>query len=272
MSMSSREPRYSAIVLAGDRSSDDPVASAAEASCKALAEIGGQPMLWRVIDTLRSSSTVDEILVCGPPTQALESDPTTAERLESLGVVRVGLESTPTRSVMRALNHIDADKPVLITTADHALLTSEMVDHFTRSALEDEHDALLGLARYRDVEAAYPNIRRTVTRLSDDGYCGCNLFALTSPSARKAVEFWTRIEHDRKKPMRVVAALGWSGIALYAIGRLSLTGALSRLSKKLGIRVGGVIMPFAEAAIDVDTPADLELVRNIIARREDLGS
>jgi hypothetical protein len=31
-------------------------------------------------------------------------------------------------------------------------------------------------------------------------------------------------------------------------------------------------MPFAEAAIDVDTPADLELVRNIIARREDLGS
>jgi hypothetical protein len=111
-----------------------------------------------------------------------------------------------------------------------------------------------------------------VTRLSDDGYCGCNLFALLSPRARAAVEFWTRIEHDRKKPMRVVAALGWSGIALYAIGRLSLTGALSRLSKKLGIRVGGVIMPFAEAAIDVDTPADLELVRNIIARREDLGS
>jgi len=38
------------------------------------------------------------------------------------------------------------------------------------------------------------------------------------------------------------------------------------VSARLGVRIGPVILPFAEAAIDVDSTADLELVRSILAR------
>jgi hypothetical protein len=39
------------------------------------------------------------------------------------------------------------------------------------------------------------------------------------------------------------------------------------LSKRLGARVSPIILPFAEAAIDVDKPGDLRLVRDIYAAR-----
>lgn len=224
-------------------------------------------MVLRVIDALRASYHVDDILLCGPPPSALNADPGIAAQLDSTEARLVGLASTPTRSVLEALRHVPPDKPVLVTTADHALLTHDMVDHFCREAQTSGRDALFGLARYQDIEAAYPHVRRTVLRFSDDGYCGCNLFGLMTPSARSAAEFWLRVEDNRKKPMRVIAALGWMGVVRYAIGRLSLADALARLSEHLGIRVDAVIMPFAEAAIDVDTPADLELVQAIVNDR-----
>ena len=41
---------------------------------------------------------------------------------------------------------------------------------------------------------------------------------------------------------------------------------MRRISKQTGIAAAVVTMPFAEAAIDVDSVADLELVRAIVAR------
>jgi hypothetical protein len=36
------------------------------------------------------------------------------------------------------------------------------------------------------------------------------------------------------------------------------------MSQRLGFRAGAVIMPYAEAAIDVDSVADLKLVQEIV--------
>jgi hypothetical protein len=53
----------------------------------------------------------------------------------------------------------------------------------------------------------------------------------------------------------------------YLMGRLSLTDALDRISRRLGFKAGAVILPFAEAAVDVDSVNDLELVEKIIAEK-----
>ena len=42
---------------------------------------------------------------------------------------------------------------------------------------------------------------------------------------------------------------------------------MARASAVIGARVAAVRLPFAEAAIDVDKPADLELVEAILGRR-----
>jgi CTP:molybdopterin cytidylyltransferase MocA len=45
------------------------------------------------------------------------------------------------------------------------------------------------------------------------------------------------------------------------LGWLSLDQALGLLSERLGLRLGYVLLPFPDAAVDVDTPADWEYVR-----------
>jgi hypothetical protein len=42
---------------------------------------------------------------------------------------------------------------------------------------------------------------------------------------------------------------------------------LELISQRLGLRAGAVIMPFPEAAVDVDTVSDWELVESIVANR-----
>ena len=43
---------FTAIVLAGDRTSGDPLAEAAGVACKSFVPVGGRPMVLRVLDSL----------------------------------------------------------------------------------------------------------------------------------------------------------------------------------------------------------------------------
>ena len=53
-------------------------------------------------------------------------------------------------------------------------------------------------------------------------------------------------------------------LTLSALGLLTLDQAMRMASRRLGAGVAPVLMPQAEAAIDVDKPADLALVRRIV--------
>ena len=75
------------------------------------------------------------------------------------------------------------------------------------------------------------------------------------------------MEQERKRPWRLVGAFGVWPLALYLCGRLSLDDAMERASAVMGARAAAVRLPVAEAAIDVDKPANLELVEAILAHR-----
>ncbi len=177
-------------------------------------------------------------------------------------------QATPSLSAFTVLQSLPEDTPVLVTTADHALLTAEMVDHFCREARTSGCDVLAGVARHELIAEAVPGTRRTVTKLKDGGYCGCNLFAFLTPESRKAADFWRQVEKERKKPLRIIKVMGWMTVIRYLLGQLSLGQALNGLSKRMGLRAGAVQMPFAEAAIDVDKVEDLHLVESILAERQ----
>lgn len=261
--METATPSFTAVVLAADRTPPDPVAAAAGVSCKALAPVAGTPMVLRVLDALDAAREVGAVCLCGPPWSSVERNADLLRRIES---GRVGWEesrATPSSSASRMLRSRADDAPVLVTTADHALLSARIVDHFCSEARASGCDLVVGLALHEGVAAAFPGTRRTVTRLRDGTYCGCNLFAFLTARARAAADFWLRVESQRKKPLRVVRALGWTAVARYLAGRLTLPEGLRRISLRLGVRVGAVVLPFPEAAVDVDTVEDWELVRSV---------
>jgi len=263
------QKKFTALVLAGDRGPDDPLLEAAGVTGKALIEIGGRLMLERVLQALRESEIVDRIIVSGPPRKIVESSATLQALLQQNGISWQESAASPSRSTEQALAKIDPERPVLLTTADHALLNPEMVDFFCRRAGESRADLAVGMENYRLLQETYPESRRTVTRFRDGAYCSCNLFAFLTPASRRAARFWQQVEQERKKPLRLIALCGWPTVLSFLLGRLTLDAALQRLGRRMELMAVAVRMPFAEAAIDVDKPKDLELVQRIVAERSE---
>ncbi len=257
--------KFSALVLAADRGPDDPVARAAGVPCKSLTPIGGIPMVFRVVDALQASREVAAINLCGPPESILNQADRLRDLVASNNVKWFANQATPSTSAYHVLQQLPDGVPVILTTADHALLNPPIIDYFCRHARESGCDVVIGIARHEKVIRAYPQTRRTATRLADDAYCGCNLFAFLTPRARIAADFWRQVEAQRKRPLRVIRILGWTAVLRYLMGQLSLAEALKLVSDRLGFKAGAVIMPFAEAAVDVDSVNDWEIVEKIIA-------
>ena len=145
-------------------------------------------------------------------------------------------------------------------------MTPEIVDAFGRQSPADDVDVTVGLSPDALVAEAYTGIRKAVLHFSDGDFCGCNLFAFITPEGRRAAKFWRKIEQERKKPLVVIGLLGWWAVIRYRFGFLSLEEALAKLSKRLGRRMRAVILPYANAAIDVDSIADLMLVKGALAK------
>lgn len=251
---------FTALVLAGSRGPDDPIARHCGVEHKCLAQVRGAPMLAHVLQALAASSSIGRIFV-SLADPAILAGLAPAERCSALIS-----GTTPSTSVLQALDEISDPLPLLITTADHPLLSAAMVDGFCAEARAGGADVVAGLTDARLVRAAYPEARRTYLRFADAAYSGANLFALLTPESRRAVAFWRRVEQERKRPWRLVRAFGLGPLLAYLLGRLTLDDAMARASTVIGARLAAARLPFAEAAIDVDKPADLALVETILGR------
>jgi len=269
--MSGSKERMTALVLAGRRGASDVLAdalAAADASGHhALLDVAGVPMLLRVVRTLKASPSVGRIVVSIDDPAVLDTVPELRASLADGSLAcRTALDS-PSRSVLDALADTSAGEKLLVVTADHALLTTEMVEHFAAHASGDI-DVLVAVVSATVIRAQYPQSTRTYIKLRDDWVSGANLFAFLTPEARRAAEFWGRAERFRKRPWRLVAAFGPLSLLLFLLRRLTLGAALERVSRAIGARARAIRMPWAEAAIDVDRPSDLELVNQILEERE----
>jgi GTP:adenosylcobinamide-phosphate guanylyltransferase len=262
--VSAAERRVTALVLAGSRGPDDPVARHAGQTHKALVPVGGVPMLLRVMGALRQAPCVSRLALC--------IDRPTFEQLRHRGadlpsdirIIEPG--ATPSASVRRAIEELADALPLLVTTADHALLTPAMVEHFC-AAVPADADVAVALATATTIRRVYPDSIRTYYRFGGEGYSGCNLFLMRGAAAARVAAFWSEMERHRKRPWRLVAAIGPLTLLRFLLGALSLEAAMRRLSRMVGATVRVVEMPFAEAAIDVDKPADLTLAERILAQR-----
>lgn len=256
------------LVLAGSRGEGDPLARARAVRHRALLEVAGQPMLLRVLHTLRASPRVGRLVVSIDDPGAVETLPEVAAWLEAGDLLLHRSLSSPSRSVLDVIDRVAPDEPLLVTTADHALLSGPILDAFLDAAQDSRADLVVGLVARSVLEARFPGAPRTYLHFRDDAYSGANLFVFRTPEARRAALFWRRAESLRKRPWRLVSVFGPVSLALFLLRRLDLDAALARASRAIGARVEAARLPFAEAAVDVDKPEDLALVTKLLEERE----
>ena len=241
---------FNALVLAGSRGGVDPVALYAGVSDKALIRIDGETMLAHVVATLRAAGA-GRIAVSA-------SSVAVKDHAAELGTEVLDADAGPSLSTRSGLDRLGA--PLLVTTADHALLDPAWIRQFLDDVPHDADVSAL-LARRESVERDAPATRRTYLRFDDGDWSGCNLFFCATPAARAAIDLWRAVEQDRKRPWRIVRRLGPAMLVRYLTRRLSLSAAVAALGQAAGVRAAIVESRFGLAAVDVDKPADLDLVR-----------
>ena len=246
------QPAFNAFLLAGSRGGIDPVADYADVADKAMIIIDGRTMLSRVVDALRAAGAARIVVAV--------SSRIVRDHALSLGVETIAAAGGPSESAARGLELMGA--PLLVTTCDHALLRPSWVEDFIAEVPTDADVAVL-VAHRSTIERDVPQTRRTYMRFADGPWSGCNLFYLATPRALKAVEFWRTVEGDRKRPWRIVRRLGPMFLLRYGTGRLKLVTALAHIGKLAGLCACMVVSSSGLAAVDVDKPADLDLVRQL---------
>ena len=251
--------RYSALLLAGSRPGGDPFAARYGAEIKALVPLAGEAMVLRPLRALLESKHVETVRI-------LTQDP---ELVAPVLPDRSGWSCEPSSGTIAETleplcNGPSARWPLLVTTADHALLDAAMIDQFCSEA--DGVDLAIGVVTKSALMKCLPQSRRTWIGFRRGKYTGANLFAFGSPKALKAVALWREIEQDRKKGWRLLLALGWPGL-LGLLRVRTLDQTLAAMGRKLGLTLRAVRLDDPLAAVDVDKPQDYELVSAILERQ-----
>ncbi len=167
-----------AIVLAGERPGGDPLAVSFGAPTKALIPVDGIPMVDRVVAALEGHAGIAKVIVVGGEAlAAMRGD-----------VERAGQTIAETVGALVERGQF----PLLITTADHALLNEAMIGSFIAGA-HGLHLAV-GVVERRVLLSRYPESKRTWLRFRGGSYSGANLFWIGSAKVVPVLEVWAAVE------------------------------------------------------------------------------
>jgi len=248
------------VVLAGSRPGRDAFAESFGTDLKALIPVAGEPMVRRPVQALLASGQIGEVIVLAQSPNAiaaaLPADPRLRVR-ESKGTIA--------ETILALIGDADTQWPLLVTTADHALLDTATVDEFARAA--ERADIAIGMVERATLLQRLPQTRRTWLKFRGGAFTGANLFALRSAKVAPAIEQWRAVEQDRKKAWRIMSLLGPLMLAGVALRLLSVDEVLSSLGDRLGLTIKAVKLSNPLAGVDVDKPEDHALVEAILAEK-----
>lgn len=248
---------WTALLLAGSRPGGDPFAIANGVALKPLIRVAGEAMVRRPLRALLEVPGIEQVRVLAQEPEAIAA---VIERDARVSILPSG--ATIAATIEAILRDPATRFPLLVTTADHALLIPPMIAQFMAGAAGA--DLAIGLVERRKLAARLPQSQRTWIGFKGGSYSGANLFAFGSAEAVRAVALWREVEQDRKKGWKLLAMLGLPG--MMGLARLwSLDKVVRKIGRKLGLSIRAIRLADPLAAVDVDKPADLALVEAIIA-------
>jgi GTP:adenosylcobinamide-phosphate guanylyltransferase len=252
------------MVLAGDRHRHDPLVEAHGVAGKALIPVAGQPLLAHVLQALQAWPRCRRLVVVAPDDPAYRQAAQQAIGDQALAITWVRACATLPESLDAALALADHwHSGGLLVTADHALLQPEWLDEVERR-WQQRRGVILTMVEWASVMAHFPGSRRTRYRLADGDLCGANVFAFDKSAMQQVLALWRRAQQQRKKPWKMVSLLGWGTLVRYLAGQLDRASLLAALSERLGVNIDIVVLNDGRAGVDVDSAADLALVRQVL--------
>jgi len=239
------------IVLAGEKKDNDNKVE--EKLNKAFYKIKNKHMIEYVVETLRTSSSINKIAVVGPK-----------DKLESVigGIADNVIEGTGSivSNILMALEYFPEDKNILIVTSDIPMITKEAIEDFIERCRERDVDLCYSIVDKKVNDLKYPGIRRTYARLWEGQFTGGNVFYFNPAVKDKCKDFVENMLEYRKSPTKMARILGFGFLLRLALGILTINAIQKKCESLLGIRGAAIISPYPEISNDVDRLSDLEYI------------
>ncbi len=249
-----------AIVIAGGiPTPDEPLYTYSQGQSKALIDIAGKPMVQWILDALSAAQKVETVTIIGLSTDSGLTCDKPLQFLDNQGSMLANIVA----SIHKVLEINPQAEYMMVVSSDIPGINAEMIDWLVDTTMETQDDIYYGIVKREVMEARYPGSNRTFTKLADMHVCGADIHVAhkTMVTDPEHLAQWDELIGKRKNPLKQAASIGIFTLLLLLMGRLSLNEAIRRITSRLNITGRAIIWNHAEAAMDVDKPHQLELLR-----------
>ena len=230
---------------------------------KAMLDICGKPMVQWVLDALSDAKLVNRVVLiglteesgvtCSKPMTYIPNMATMIENI--LGGINKVLEINPSAS------------DVVLVSSDIPAITAEMVDWEVQTTLQYDVDLRYNVVKREVIEARYPGSKRTFSKLKDIEVCGGDMNVVHTSVVNRNMEIWKKLIDSRKNPIKQASIIGVDTLLLILLRRLTMNELVKKVASRLDMTGQAILCPYAEIAMDVDKPHQLELMRTDLATR-----
>jgi GTP:adenosylcobinamide-phosphate guanylyltransferase len=257
-----------AIVIAGGVPlPDEPLFPFTQGKPKAMLDMCGKPMIQWVLDALDGANAVEQIVVIGMEEEnGLHSSklkgflPDQGSMLEN---IRYG-----TFEIVRINPNVGH---VIVASSDIPAVLPEQIDWIVQTAEKTDLDVYYNVVSRQVMESRFPGSNRSYVHLKDIDLCGGDLNIIRAAMVSEKDEIWAKIINARKNAFKQAALIGYDTLFLLMLRLISLNDAINKVTQRLHITGQAIVCPYAEIAMDVDKPHQLELMRADLCRRVQAG-
>jgi GTP:adenosylcobinamide-phosphate guanylyltransferase len=245
------------IAAGGKPVPDETLYAYTQGEYKALLDIAGKPMIQWLLDAYNQSGNVDNIVIVGLP----EDVPVKSDIPLAFIADQKGLLDNVLAGVAKILELNPEAAQVVVASSDTPAVNAEIINWFINTVEETDDDLYYSVVSKDVMEARFPGSNRSYIRIKDNAYCGGDMHAIHTRMLNEEMDIYRRLVDARKNAVKQASLLGFDTLLLLLLRRVTIQEAVTRVSKRLGISGRAMISPYAEIAMDVDKPHQLEILR-----------
>jgi len=241
---------------------EDPLYPYCNGLPKAMIPIGDKPMIQWVLDALAAAKLIDRVVLIGLSDEIQVEYPREIVRIEDQGSMVANIMA----GAKTLLAFENPGQYALVTASDIPSVTPQAIDWISEQTVKAQKDLVYTVVTQEVMEKRFPGSKRSFIPLKDMKICGGDVNAICLAKVNYENPMWRKLIDARKNALKQAALLGIGTLFLILFKAITLAKAEKRICKQLDVNGMVLPSPYAELAMDIDKPGQLELLRNDLTK------
>ncbi|MHA2029323.1 MAG: NTP transferase domain-containing protein [Candidatus Kariarchaeaceae archaeon] len=263
--------KYPLIIMAGsDKERSDTLLDYANVDYKALIKLNGKTIIEYILDAFQNSGAISHIYIVGIPRDQLNFSANTTT--ENVKILEIEGENVPERlnlTIKQMMKDAKENPEIfssgsyhgLFVTGDTPFIKPEMVKNFVEAIGEPILDLYPSIVRQEVMEVRFPKSIRTYGKLREGKFCGGDLTCFDFSMLEERLPQVRILRKNRKKFATTAFKLAPMVAVRFVLRRLSIKNLEDGTNKIFRLKSKFIEVPYAELAMDIDKPAQLDMAR-----------